>query len=261
MQTYATLCRAVVVLKQEGLKKMDSSKIVQFIVVVAPKDTISYNEVVEACARAAFQGAHHFGGTNVYEEWLQNDMTTSVRRVTKESDYRKVFDLPLRKKSWDWMTVDGVLQHVVIFEPLRYCDAPRELMRLQVDGFRDCAKVSVGSPEEEKHFKDWVNGIFRVSLNPDVEMSAGKAAAQVAHAAVKGYMELSARKSSPETTRFAFICDVDGEKFSNNDRTIVDNGLTEVAPETVTCSYGWEIFDNTGAGQSSSSYEMIERLE
>jgi peptidyl-tRNA hydrolase len=76
-------------------------------------------------------------------------------------------------------------------------------------------------------------------LNPSVRMSSGKAMAQVAHAAVMaaeradlaGWLNggCRARVRVPEPTRFAALC-AGHEPLAR----VVDAGLTEVAPGTVT---------------------------
>jgi peptidyl-tRNA hydrolase len=84
------------------------------------------------------------------------------------------------------------------------------------------------------------DGVVTYVVNPSLEMSSGKTIAQIAHAAViaadTGDLEdwvaagCPARVVVPAVDRFRDLCQAEGSLAAK----VVDGGLTEVAPGTVT---------------------------
>ncbi|WP_114453675.1 aminoacyl-tRNA hydrolase [Halopolyspora algeriensis] len=85
-----------------------------------------------------------------------------------------------RARGSHWNAVQSLPGHTVTvgnaqvraFLPMRLSEMPKELTRLQISG----SEVEPGEPGSP------VPGVPRLWLNPDIEMSAGKSAAQVGHA-------------------------------------------------------------------------------
>lgn len=110
---------------------------------------------------------------------------------------------------------------------------PREITRLQVSG------LDLRLESQDFHLPAEVTA--RIEVNTDVYMSTGKAAAQVAHALGAWLL------AQPVTTRTAWAHEPglsiielsfsDDEIHDPRDPevvTILDNGLTEIAPGTAT---------------------------
>jgi peptidyl-tRNA hydrolase len=167
-------------------------------------------------------------------EWVRAHIRKVARRA-RGAHWSVVQDLP-----GVTVTVDGASVRALV--PGRVADAPKEVSRLQIAG-SDLPADSPGAPEP---------GMPVLWLNPKIEMTAGKAAAQVGH----GTMLLAALwlADGADLSAWAeadFRCAVrtasDGEwaKLHPGDdpagawrtRGVVavrDAGFTEVSPGTVT---------------------------
>jgi peptidyl-tRNA hydrolase len=84
--------------------------------------------------------------------------------------------------------------------------------------------TDLGTPPAEPHGDG-----LRYALNPRLEMSSGKVVAQVAHAAVMADWDGEAALYSPSREEFDALCE-----RSDLAAKVVDAGLTEVPPGTVT---------------------------
>jgi hypothetical protein len=84
--------------------------------------------------------------------------------------------------------------------------------------------TDLGAPPAEPHGDG-----LRYALNPRLEMSSGKVVAQVAHAAVMADWDGEASLYSPSPEEFGALCARDDLAAR-----VVDAGLTEVPPGTVT---------------------------
>lgn len=145
-----------------------------------------------------------------------------------------------RGASWERaLTVDGLdLTHrsaqLRVYPPVPVDDWPAELARLQVGG------TNLSDPEPPP---DVPPGIPLVLLNPHVEMSAGKAMAQAAHAAQLGWRALrhrsqvrwqaagfpvAVRDAVPRQWRAALEAGA---------AVVYDGGFTEVEPGTQTAAF------------------------
>jgi len=84
--------------------------------------------------------------------------------------------------------------------------------------------TDLGAPPTEPHGDG-----LRYALNPRLEMSSGKIVAQVAHAAVMADWDGEASLYAPEPAEFDALC-----AREDLAAKVVDAGLTEVPPGTVT---------------------------
>lgn len=233
---------------------MDSSKLVQFICVYAPPKEVTHHDIVGSCALASFMSVPYFRESDCFTEWLSNDMTKSVRRVSKESTYRKLLDLPLEKESYDFVSQTGTVFYVLVFAPMTYSDAPRVLQRLRVKGFDDCLELPKTMESDSSEVAAMFvvhndvplsfNQVLVVATNPHVDMSAGKAGAQAAHAGLLARLALQEEEPERDLRDFVVVADVSADWFFDYERVVVDNGLTETKPGSSTCSYGWEFYSD-----------------
>ena len=128
--------------------------------------------------------------------------------------------------------VDG--QSVIALPPRRRSERGQLLEQMQ-------AMTSEMEPAPEVGSPDPVDGAVTYVLNPRLDMSSGKTLAQIAHAAVlaadTGALEdwvgagCPARVVAGGAARFRDLCEGDGTGLAAR---VVDGGLTEVAPGTVT---------------------------
>lgn len=237
---------------------MDSSKFIQFYCVYAQPDTVTFYDVSGSCGLAGFLSSPVFQAESPgsFRTWCASGMAKTVRRVSKESTYRKLFELPFAKKRYDYVSQLGFRYSVLVFEPIRYGDSPRLLQRLRVNGFDDCLQYpkTLVSREDDTPAVYVLNNegpltfsqVLVIAMNPQTDMPAGKFAIQAAHAGVKAYCDLS---SDPQTScidysDFVCVADVDSQWFYDYDKLVTGNELTGMKKDVSTCSYGWEFYSD-----------------
>jgi peptidyl-tRNA hydrolase len=126
--------------------------------------------------------------------------------------------------------------------PALVVDTPREVSRLQISGTELPADLPPPPPD----------GVPVIWLNPAVELTVGKAAAQVGHATMllaaalpdealerwrAGGLGCAVRPASPERwTRLRAAGLLEGGRVTV---LVRDAGFTEIAPGTVTCAARW----------------------
>jgi peptidyl-tRNA hydrolase len=155
--------------------------------------------------------------------WVDARIRKVVRRA-RGAEWR-------RAEALDGITVTRGSAQVRVFPPVPVDDWPRDLARLQVAGTELADPRPLPAPAP---------GVPVLWLNPDLELTAGKAMAQVGHAAQLGLYALdpaTARRwkadgfplavRTAEPTRWADLL--------RRDLPVVrDGGFTEVAPGTCT---------------------------
>ena len=159
----------------------------------------------------------------VVEAWQDARIRKVVRRA-RGGEWRKALTLP-------GLTVTGEQAEVRVYPPIPLDGWPRELGRLQVSGtdFGDDAPPPPPAP-----------GVPVVWMNPDVEMTAGKAMAQAGHAAQLGWWTLAepdakawAAAGFPLAVRTATR--EDWARLVRAGLPVVrDAGFTEIAPGSAT---------------------------
>jgi hypothetical protein len=169
--------------------------------------------------RAAPGGEWH----DALAAWVEGRIRKIARRA-RGAHWAAVQELP-----GVTVEVDGAQVRALVPGPVD--EVPRIVARLQIGG-TDLEPDEPGEPPP---------GAVPIGLNPDVEMSVGKAAAQVGHAS----MLLAAVRGLVEVPRFA-VREVPAGRWAQlcaavdrGDAVAVrDAGFTEVAPGTITCIAG-----------------------
>jgi peptidyl-tRNA hydrolase len=159
----------------------------------------------------------------VVEAWQDARIRKVVRRA-RGGEWRKALTLP-------GITVEGAQAEVRVYPPIPLDGWPKELAKLQVSGtdFGDDAPPPPPAP-----------GVPVVWMNPDLEMTAGKAMAQAAHAAQLGWWRLE-EQAAQKWAAAGFPLAVRSATRQDWDRlvraglpVVHDAGFTEIAPGSAT---------------------------
>lgn len=157
------------------------------------------------------------------EAWQDARIRKVVRRA-RGGEWRKALTLP-------GITVTGRQAEVRVYPPIPLDGWPKELAKLQVSGtdFGDDAPPPAPAP-----------GVPVVWMNPDVEMTAGKAMAQAGHAAQLGWWRLA----EPDAAKWAAAGFPLAVRTATRDAwarlvraglpVVRDAGFTEIAPGSAT---------------------------
>ncbi|TFB59014.1 hypothetical protein E3N86_12280 [Cryobacterium sp. Hz7] len=199
--------------------------LVQTIVV---QPSTHFDTIAAAALASGLAMVHADLGSNPWHSWLSGSFTKSVQRVKRPIELERIRALGLEHAE---VTVGDAV--ALAFVPARYDDSPREISKLQVSGL-DLA-------HDADRFQRLGAVTPHIEINSDVAMSTGKTAAQVAHALGAWLL------AQPFSTRLAWAEDPGlniGEvgfaayaAAGPDDAsiiTIVDHGLTEIAPGTAT---------------------------
>ena len=199
--------------------------LVQTIVV---KPSTHFDTVAAAALASGLAMAHADLSSDPWHSWFGGGFTKSVRRVKRHIELERIRGLELENAE---VTVGDAV--ALAFVPARYEGSPREISRLQVSGL-DLA-------HDADRFRSPGAVTPRIEINADVEMTTGKTAAQVAHALGAWLL------AQPLSTRLAWssnpgihIGEVGFAAYAAEGPddasiiTIVDHGLTEIAPGTAT---------------------------
>lgn len=159
----------------------------------------------------------------VMRDWQDARIRKVVRRA-RGAEWRRAEALP-------GITVSGKSAEVRVFPPVPLDGWPKDLARLQVSG------TDLDDPEPPAGTDPAVAVLW---LNPDLDMSAGKAMAQAGHGAQLAWWELSDEERTawrdagfPLAVRSA---DRDrwGELTTSGLPLVRDAGFTEIAPGSCT---------------------------
>ncbi|MEV0288444.1 MULTISPECIES: peptidyl-tRNA hydrolase [unclassified Kribbella] len=150
----------------------------------------------------------------------QDDRIRKVVRRARGAEWRRAEALP-------GITMHGSGAEVRVFPPVPLDDVPKDLAKLQVTGtdFEDPEELPAVEP-----------GLPVLWINPGLEMSSGKAAAQCGHAAHLAWWALSARgRKEWVAADFALaVRTATPEHWQELSRSglpvVQDAGFTEVAP-------------------------------
>jgi hypothetical protein len=157
------------------------------------------------------------------DAWQDARIRKVVRRA-RGAEWRRALALP-------GITVTGKAAEVRVYPPVPLDGWPKDLARLQVSGTDFGDDEPPAAPEP---------GVPTVWMNPDVEMTAGKAMAQAGHAAQLGSWRLSPAQSAkwaadgfPLAVRTAAPRHW-AELMAADLPMVRDAGFTEIAPGTAT---------------------------
>ncbi|MFI8264230.1 MULTISPECIES: aminoacyl-tRNA hydrolase [unclassified Streptomyces] len=156
-------------------------------------------------------------------DWQDARIRKVVRRA-RGAEWRKAGTLP-------GVTVHGDMAEVRVFPPVPLDGWPKELAKLQVSGtdLDDPEPVAPAAP-----------GAVVLWLNPELEMSAGKAMAQAGHAAQLAWWELTgAERTAWQDCGFRLaVRTAPRERWAELSASglpvVRDAGFTEIAPGSAT---------------------------
>ncbi|MEV6733512.1 MULTISPECIES: aminoacyl-tRNA hydrolase [unclassified Streptomyces] len=186
-------------------------------------------DALETAARAVLvlltdERAHGEGEwAEAVRDWQDARIRKVVRRA-RGAEWRKAGTLP-------GVTVHGDMSEVRVFPPVPLDGWPKELAKLQVSG------TDLDDPEPAAPA---AAGIPVLWLNPDLEMSAGKAMAQAGHAAQLAWWELTgAERTAWQDSGFRLAVRTAARErwagLSGSGLPVVrDAGFTEIAPGSAT---------------------------
>jgi hypothetical protein len=160
---------------------------------------------------AAVACVREYDGDPVLEAWRPRPGKVCLR-ARNHAQWREVLELPHA------LAGDPDGESVAALPPRRRSERAPVLERLQA------MSTDLGEPPAEPHGDALV-----YALNPRLRMSSGKVVAQVAHAAVIADWDGEATLYSPVPDDFDALCSRDDLAAK-----VVDAGLTEVPPGTVT---------------------------
>ncbi|MGW0391517.1 aminoacyl-tRNA hydrolase [Streptomyces sp. NPDC003042] len=186
-------------------------------------------DALETAARAVLvlltdERAHGEGEwAEAVRDWQDARIRKVVRRA-RGAEWRKAQTLP-------GVTVHGDMSEVRVFPPIPLDGWPKELAKLQVSGTDLDDPEPVAPPEP---------GVPVLWLNPDLDMSAGKAMAQAGHAAQLAWWELGpAERERWQASGFRLAVRTAPRarwaELSGSGLPVVrDAGFTEIAPGSCT---------------------------
>lgn len=212
-------------------------------IVVSKNST--HEEAVEAVARASVavwseQATETFPNDN-YVQWLDGPFTKTVRRASM-NEIARLLDY----------AEDGQVPHVAIstadgkgtalaFPPMRYSEMPKLISKLQVHG-TDFERATNRRPLIERN----ENPAAPVAIWVDESLTTGKAAAAAAHAlwawllplahtcAFVDALDVWEAAGRPIVLHFVDAKFLAAVATTTNAHPIIDAGLTEVDPNTLT---------------------------
>ena len=158
-----------------------------------------------------------------WTEWLSGLFAKSVRRAD-----RKTFD-----KVWDEFSESGATRikvghaEAIAFAPVRANELPRTLSRLQVSG-TELPRADGAAP---------VANAVTITVNSDLGMSTGKAAAQAAHALFAFRLDRRTHADADPAVRivYATAAEIRAELSARPNAIIIeDAGRTEIEPGSLT---------------------------
>ncbi|WP_405487737.1 aminoacyl-tRNA hydrolase [Streptomyces sp. NBC_00096] len=216
--------------RQERIARDDAPQFVLPLVVRIEKDAPpARTDALETAARAVLvlltdeRSAGEGEWAGAVRDWQDARIRKVVRRA-RGAEWRKAGALP-------GLTVHGAASEVRVFPPVPLDGWPKELAKLQVSG------TDLDDPEPAAPAPA---GLPVLWLNPDLDMSAGKAMAQAGHAAQLAWWELTgAERAAWQDSGFRLaVRTAPRERWaelSGSGLPVVrDAGFTEIAPGSCT---------------------------
>ncbi|MFF5704073.1 aminoacyl-tRNA hydrolase [Streptomyces sp. NPDC012794] len=203
--------------------------VLPLVVRIEKTDPPARTDALETAARAvlvllADERSHGEGEwAGAVRDWQDARIRKVVRRA-RGAEWRKAGTLP-------GVTVEGEASEVRVFPPVPLDGWPKELAKLQVSG-TDLDDPGPAGPAEP--------GVPVLWLNPDLDMSAGKAMAQAGHAAQLAWWELTAAERALwQASGFRLAVRTAPRerwaRLSGSGLPVVrDAGFTEIAPGSCT---------------------------
>ena len=179
----------------------------------------SHEEMIEAVARASLK-AYREGEGERWREWLAGRFTKSVRRSGR--------DLAEVQRQIGGVLVKVGFATALAMTPMRYEEMPKLLREAQVQGTN---RPRGGAwPADEQG--------LRLTVNGDLDMSTGKAAAQVAHGLLAWWLQASEgeRQHWQDQGEGLWILEVSQPTMAmmHGHVSIHDAGLTEIEAGSLT---------------------------
>ncbi|MFC5954055.1 peptidyl-tRNA hydrolase [Streptomyces pratens] len=186
-------------------------------------------DALETAARAVLTmlADERSAGEGEWAQAMRDWQDARIRKVVRRArgaEWRRAEALP-------GITVTGTSAEVRVFPPVPLDGWPKDLARLQVSG------TDLDDPEPPPPADPTAPVLW---LNPDLDMSAGKAMAQAGHGAQLAWWELSDEERTawrkagfPLTVRTADPSRW-GELTTSGLPTVHDAGFTEIAPGSCT---------------------------
>ncbi|MCQ4044403.1 peptidyl-tRNA hydrolase [Streptantibioticus rubrisoli] len=186
-------------------------------------------DALETSARAvlAFLSDPRTADGGEWAELLRGWEDGRIRKVVRRArgaEWRRAESLP-------GITVEGRSARVRVYPPVPLDGWPKELAKLQVSGTELADPEPVGAPDPQ---------LPVLWLNPDLEMSAGKAMAQTGHAAQLAWWALpDAARTAWRDSGFALAVRTPkpsywAELAESGLPLVRDAGFTEIAPGSCT---------------------------
>jgi len=205
-------------------------------------DPANHLDVLEAAGMAVVQLLADPRSTDPQDPWaaaVAHWRAGWIRKVVRRAENKRWDDV----QRLDGVTAASGRAQVRAFIPGPVSSVPPEIRKLQVGG------TQLPRLHDSTQDDAWVT----VELTPEVELSTGKAAAQVGHAAQLAYEHLSercaARDSDAARVLVAWRQDgfriravtSTGEQWAAADRPVrvLDAGLTEISGATETARAHW----------------------
>lgn len=206
--------------------------VLPLVVRIEKADPPARTDALETAARAVLvlltdERAHGEGEwAGAVRDWQDARIRKVVRRA-RGAEWRKAGTLP-------GITVQGDRAEVRVFPPVPLDGWPKELAKLQVSG------TDLDDPEPVAPVDPAGPELPVLWLNPDLDMSAGKAMAQAGHAAQLAWWELTPgeRRAWRESGFRLAVRTAPRERWaglSGSGLPVVrDAGFTEIAPGSCT---------------------------